>query len=284
MKTVLIATDFSDGASHAAEYGYNLAKQLKADVILCNAVLVPADVAQVGMVVWPADNYEAFLDSSTKQLEILKTQLRTQSDKRDFKPDISCIIQVGSVNDLVNGIIEKHEIALVVMGTHGSSGLSTFLMGNHCRSMIDYAARPLLLIPPQVAIKPINKIVFAADFKNAKDDLVSFYALILLAKTLQAEIVLAHIYHDKLNTPENNEWVKQSLTKLAISSHYTNISFKYIQNDKTKYGLQNLCKQEEADVLAMIHQPHNFIDSMLHGSHTQYMANHTSIPLLVFPG
>jgi len=33
MKTFLVATDFSANARHAAEYGYNLAKQIKANII-----------------------------------------------------------------------------------------------------------------------------------------------------------------------------------------------------------------------------------------------------------
>lgn len=284
MKTVLISTDFSAGAAHAAEYGYHLAQQLKADVMLCNAVLIPSDIPQAGMMAWPVDNYNSYLDSSTNQLEILKDQLVISTEKFDFKPAISCFTDAGSINDLVLDIINKNEIAFVVMGTHGSSGLSTFLIGNHSRSMIDHVTRPLLLVPPKVSMKPIRKIVFAADFKNAKDDLISFYALILLAKTLHAEIILAHIYPEKLNSPDDNEWVKQSLTNLAVSSHYTHISFKYLQNNKTDNGLKALCIEEDADVLAMIHQPHTFINSLLHGSHTQYMASHTDIPLLIFPG
>lgn len=284
MKTLLIATDFSAGATHAADYGYHLAQQIKADVMLCNAVLIPSDIPQAGIMAWPIDNYDSYLDSSSNQLEILKDQLEISTEQSAFKPAISCIAQAGYINDLVLDIIVKNDIAFVVMGTHGSSGLSTFLMGNHSRSMIDHVTRPLLLVPPNVSMKPISKIVFAADFKNAKDDLISFYALILLAKALNAEIILAHIYHEKLNSPADNEWVKQSLTNLALNSHYTNISFKYIQNDTTDHGLQLLCEQEKADMLAMIHQPHNFIDSMLNGSHTQHMANHASIPLLVFPG
>jgi nucleotide-binding universal stress UspA family protein len=40
MKKILIATDFSANAKHAAEYGYAIASQLKAGVILCNTSLI----------------------------------------------------------------------------------------------------------------------------------------------------------------------------------------------------------------------------------------------------
>ncbi len=69
MKTVLISTDFSNIATHAAEYGYNLAKQIKADVILCNAVIVPAEIPQAGVVVWPMEEYSVLMEESAGELQ-----------------------------------------------------------------------------------------------------------------------------------------------------------------------------------------------------------------------
>jgi len=45
MKTLLIATDCSANAWHAAEYGYRLASHLGANLILCNAFIVPVETA-----------------------------------------------------------------------------------------------------------------------------------------------------------------------------------------------------------------------------------------------
>ena len=58
MKDVLIATDFSENARHAARYGYKLAKQLKVNVVLCNAFVVPAEILQAGAIVWPQYEYD----------------------------------------------------------------------------------------------------------------------------------------------------------------------------------------------------------------------------------
>ena len=44
MKKILIATDFSANAKHAAEYGYTIASQVKAGIILCNTFIVPAEM------------------------------------------------------------------------------------------------------------------------------------------------------------------------------------------------------------------------------------------------
>ena len=64
MKKILIATDFSANAAHAAKYGYAIASQIKADVVLCNAFIVPAEVPQAGMLVWPQLEYDELVESS----------------------------------------------------------------------------------------------------------------------------------------------------------------------------------------------------------------------------
>ena len=112
MKTLLIPTDFSPNAKHAVEYGYKLAKQIKANVILCNAVIVPAEMPQAGFIAWPMEDYDVLIDESTEELKKLKADLA--HDKDAFTPLISCFNEAGTTADVVNGIIAKKNIDLVV--------------------------------------------------------------------------------------------------------------------------------------------------------------------------
>ena len=283
MKTILITTDFSEGATHAANYGYQLAQQLKANIVLGNAVTVPAEMPQAGLSVWPMHSYESLLQASIDDSHQLKSDLESFSVVADFRPLISCVNEEGTIQEVVESITTTQKIDLIVMGTHGSRGLNSFLLGNHTRSMIDEAKQPILFIPPAAKIKKVKKIAFAADFKHPKEDLVSFYSVLSLARLLDAEIVLTHIYNEKHNTPEYHNWAKQSLIELRESSNYDAITYKFLQDDETESGLTLLCEQENVGLLAMVHRPHNFFDTLINGSKTQKMAEHISIPLLVLP-
>jgi nucleotide-binding universal stress UspA family protein len=282
MKTLLIPTDFSPNAKHAVEYGYKLAKQIKANVVLCNAVVVPAEMPQAGFIAWPMDEYDLLIDESTEELKKLKAGLG--HDKDAFTPLISCFNEVGTTADIVNGLIAKKNIGLVVMGTHGSYGLSSFLFGNHTRILIDTITKPLLLVPPQAPGMPIKKIAFAADFKQPENDLGSVYELIPLAKALNAEILITHIYDGKDQSPEFHKWITNFLTDLSNKADYPHIYYRLVRNDYAEEGLDWLCKHGQIDMLAMVHRPHTFFDSILKGSYTQKMATRITIPLLVFPG
>lgn len=283
MKTILIATDFSEGATHAANYGYQLAVQINANIVLCNAVTVPAEMPQAGLSVWPTDTYESLLQTSFDDLNQLKADLENFNLPTNVRPNITCENMEGTIEEVVQKLRNSQTIDLIIMGTHGSKGLSSFMLDNHTRGMIDNTKQPILFVPAAAKIKKVKKIAFAADFKHPEEDLVSFYSVLSLAKLLDAEVMLTHIYHENHCSTEFHDWAKKSLMELRESSNYDAITYEFLKADETESGLYSLCGQQNVGLLAMVHRPHNFFDSLIHVSKTQKVAEHISIPLFVLP-
>jgi len=283
MKTILFPTDFSENAKHAIRYGYYLSRQIKADIILCNAVIIPAEAPQAGLVAWPMEESDTLLKDSTAELVKLKSFIEKSRNKSGFQPAISYLNQSGILTDVVNQIIANKKIDLVIIGTHGSSGLTTLLLGNHSRSMIDGVNSPLLLIPPAAKLSPVKKIAFATDFKNPKEDIKSIAALADLAKPLNAEILLTHIYENADKSPEFEQWIKQFVRELPAKIDFSKIKYTMYKSNGAQSGLEWLCDNGDIDILAIMHRSHTFIDSLFRGSQTQKIAGQIPIPLLVFP-
>lgn len=282
MKRLLISTDFSDRATHAAEYGFYLGRQIKSNIILLNGFIVPAEMPQATRIAWPMDDYTSLKIESINHLKDLKVHLKSKKNAGGFQPTISCISEAGTVVDLVNDIDASESIDLVIIGTHGSTGLNTLLLGNNCQKLIDGIFRPLLMVPPEAKIAPIKKIAFATDFKHPKEDIVSFHKLVSIAMLLNAEILIVYIYNDTDYSSEFTEWVNNSLLKLSHKSYYPHINSTSILNSQTENGLDCLSEHGQIDMLSMVHRPQNFIESLITGSDTQKMADHISIPLLIF--
>ena len=283
MKKVLIATDFSANAQHAAEYGYAIASQIKSDVVLCNAFIVPAEVPQAGTLVWPQFEYDELLESSDAELKQLMVGLQNTPGDNSFKPAIAFSSEVGAVTDVITAITAKTEVELTVMGTHGAGKLDTLLTGNHTRRMINEAKGPLLLVPGSAIPTPIKKIAFATDLNNPEEDLKAIFALIPLLKSLNAELLLTHIYNGDDPTYKFKQHIQQLLFELSNKADYPNIFYRIVNSSKAEKGLDWLCDHGHVDVLAMVHHRHGFFDKILIGSHTQKMADHIHIPLLVLP-
>jgi nucleotide-binding universal stress UspA family protein len=283
MKKFLFPTDFSNNAKHALKYGYALARQVKSNIIICNAIIEPAEVPQAGMVSWPIEESEMLEKDSNHELKRLKEKLESTEKATSFNPSITCESEAGTVMDMVNHLGHSEDIDLVIVGTHGSSGLSTLLLGNHSRQMIDEINRPLLLVPPAAVVAPIKKIAFATDFTNAEEDLACIHKLITLARPLNAEILLTYIYNKEYRAATFQRVIDRFMVKVADNSNYHNIYYREVKAYLPSMGLDWLCEHGDIDMLAMVHRSHNFIDSLFRGSQTQKMANHIPIPLLVFP-
>ena len=283
MKKFLFPTDFSANAQHALDYGYSLAKQVKANMIICNAVTIPAEMPQAGLVSWPMEESELLLQDSSRELVQLKEKLESKDETISLNPSITCINEVGTVLNTVNSLSKYEHIDMVIVGTHGSSGLSTLLLGNHSRQMIDELNKPLLLIPPAAVITPIKKIAFATDFTDPVKDLDCIHTLIKLAKPLNAEILLTYIYNDEYRAITLQKVIDRLMIRVTDTANYPNIYYRVVKARSPVSGLGWLCAHGNIDILAMVHRSHNFIDSLFRGSQTQTMANHIPIPLLVFP-
>lgn len=275
-------TDFSANATHAAEYGYYLAKQMMADIILCNAITIPAEVPQAGVIVWPMEEIDMLQKDSDEELKKLYDHLIKHKKAEGFHPAVTMVNECGTLPDVVNNIINTQYADLVVMANHHSDGLSTLLLGNHTSKMINCATQPLLLVPGEVKFTPIKTIAFAIDLENAESDLEEVYKLIPLAKRLNAGILITHIHDEKYQTAALKKHMGDLLTELSSNANYAKISYRVVTSGNIEKGLTWLCEHAQIDMLAMHHRQHGFFDWITNSSHTQKMAGHLSIPLLVF--
>lgn len=283
MKKLLIATDFSSNARHAAEYGYLLAKQLKAGIFLCNNITIPVEIPMAGWATWPQDQGELLLEDSTEELKRLKAYLEHTDHSTSFRPPVDYLNEAGTVRQTVNEAVAKQKVDLIVAGSHDPDGLGTFLLGNHMHELIEFTIKPLLIIPNTAKFTPVKKIAFATDLENPENDLKHFYELIEFARRLDAEILLTHIYKNEDHLLNFEKGIEKFLLEISNKANYPQIFYRVIKHDKVEMGLDWLCEQGHIDMLAMVHRPHDFLDSILKGSHTKKMAKHIAIPLLVFP-
>jgi len=283
MKTLLIATDFSANAKHAADYGYKLAEQLRANLVLCNAFIVPAEVPDAGLVTWPVYEYDELLKDSGRELEALRSNLKLENEDALFKPAIHCINDTGYVPSVINNIADKKHIAMTIMASHQGDVFNDLIIGDHSRRMIDETAIPLLLVPISAMIRPVKKIAFATDFTKPEKDLQKIYQLINLVRPLNAELLIAHIEDLKQQTPEFKKWLDGFLVDLSNKANYPNIYYRLVKSNSTERGLEWLSEHGQVDILAMVHREHGLFGKIFKGSHTQKMARRLDIPLLIIP-
>ncbi len=283
MEKILVATDLSVNAKNAAKYGYSLAVDLKANLVLCNAFIVPAELPEAAMIAWPKFEYDELLKVSEKELKALEEALRAIQSSGDFVPEIERINVDGSVLNVIADRVKTMQIDLVIAGAHENTWLNSAIMGNNAHRLIDAATYPLLLVPGVAAYKTIRKLAFATDLIQPKKDLEVIYSLLPLLKQLNAELLITHVYDEGDQSGKFRKGLEGFLSELSNKANYPHIYYRMVKSAKAEKGLNWLCQYGDVDILVMVHREKSILRQVFEGSHTQKMIDSISIPLLVLP-
>jgi nucleotide-binding universal stress UspA family protein len=284
MRTILVTTDFSPAADNAAHYATQLAKTLRTNIKLCNAIRVIPEGFSTETLVWPLEDYDSLKKSITAELKTVCDKLQRDKDNTTGDhtfPKITFTSQVGDLTEVVKDIVDIGRIPLVVMGMSGAGALSRLFLGSNSDDMIDKAHFPLLLIPHDVTFKVIHKIAFATDLNP--HDLEVIYSMAAFARNFNAEILIAHITDEKYDAPAHQKKVDNFLSDVTCKANYGKIYYRHVKSIDVEHGLDWICQHSFSDMIVMSHGKHNFIDAFFNGSHTKKLARHVNIPMMVYP-
>lgn len=279
MTKILIPTDFSVPAENAARFALSLAKELKTDVLLCNAFKVPSEAPMASQVAWPLMNYVDLKQDATTELDSLVKSLDSSCSETedDYCPDLAYESGVGSVCEVVAELVEKEEVVMVVMGTAGAGSLTQWVLGSNSLEMIDKANVPLLLVPTEAAFKGIKRIAFATDLST--EDMISIQFVIKLAEMLNASLTIVHVTNKAVD-PKGK--LQNTIDAIGALINSVTVKYEYVWNMDVNSGLDWIVEEGDLDLMAMSHHRHNLLSKIFKGSHAKKLSRRIKIPLLVF--
>ena len=161
MKRILVPIDFSERSIDALKIAVQIAKKTGAEIILLHLIDLPSD--EVGMFVDGIPTGPAAI--------ILMNKARSQFDEL-FKQDFLKGVKVEDYVDFnkpFEGIAEyakKKEADLIVMGSHGVSGLNGFFVGSNTEKVVRTSEIPVLVVKKPVENFDLKNVVFASSFKE----------------------------------------------------------------------------------------------------------------------
>jgi nucleotide-binding universal stress UspA family protein len=282
MKTILIATDFSEHANHAAEYALKFANQLGSDIQLIHASVIETDSPLE--VLWPKEEYHVLKLRNDSLLEILSTKLSSSLgeflDSNGEMPKIKIFSAIGPINELLREVVHRENIGLVVLGLSGGGDMTRLIHGSCSRDSIDFAEYPLLLIPKSVQYAVVKKIAFATDLTLGDMEVIQL--LSLLAAKLNAALLIVHVIvnrDDTLLTQRIDNFMKELKSKVSYDKMY----YENVYQSSVVGGLNWLGNNGGTDLLVVVHRKQKFASGILQGSYAQKMARCTNLPLIVIP-
>lgn len=148
-KKILVPTDFSEYSDAALKYAIDLAKQGGGKIYLLHVV----HVVQACAVDYCFD--QATLDmlekkSSSSADDMMKRQLELFPDAKSI--DITTDVRQGMPYEEILNEQQAKDIDLIVMSSHGKTGLLGHLLGSVAEKVMKKASCPVLLVRQPVHV------------------------------------------------------------------------------------------------------------------------------------
>ena len=274
MKRILVPVDFSEHSEHALEVAANFARKSGGQILVLHMLGLS----------------ESYLTKDESQ-EVAEAHYYMKLAKKRFdefldKPYLEGIRIVEMVQNYkifseINKVAEENAIDLIVMGSHGSSGIGELFVGSNTEKVVRTSGIPVLVIKVKRPEYVPRKLVFATDFNLAAAR--AYSRIRNIVKDWGTEIHLVHV-----NLP--NEMFRSSSEKERAANLFleashgstepADVKIHFVSDYSIETGIYYLAEQINADMIALATHGRKGLSHFFKGSIGEDMANHAKIPVL----
>lgn len=140
-KTILFATDFSESSDHAFAYAMSMARSFDAKLVILHVINEPVDLRGFYVPHISFDKLEEEIEQGAKKL----MEQFERKHLGDYKKYHS-IVAPGIPYDEIIKCAETEKADLVVLGTHGRTGLDHVLFGSTAEKVVRKSPVPVMTI------------------------------------------------------------------------------------------------------------------------------------------
>lgn len=143
LKHILHPTDFSDASNNALKYACALASQFDAELHIINVLPDPASVMPTVAGFMPTDYYQQQTQYANEELASLPEEVVSYSGS------VTRNVCEGMPFVQIIRYARENSIDMIVMGTHGYSGLKHMIMGSVAENVVRKAPCAVLTVHPE---------------------------------------------------------------------------------------------------------------------------------------
>ncbi|HEY0990430.1 MAG TPA: universal stress protein, partial [Kofleriaceae bacterium] len=183
---IMCPVDFSPGSQQAMRTAVRIANEQDAELVLVHSWYIPA-ATFAGDYVYAGDIVQAMTDDAQRALENAVDEARKLGARRVT----SRILNGLPWQQIVEAAQREPGLGLIVIGTHGRTGLSRVLMGSVAELVVRHAPCPVLTIRPGNESKPYTHVLCPVDLSKPAREAMNLAAE--LVKPGTAGITLLHV-------------------------------------------------------------------------------------------
>lgn len=212
-KVIMVPTDGSGFDREAIRVALRIAERSNAKVRLVRVLASDSFFGSTPEGHWTPMSAEVGHSERTSALSDLYAL--AAECRSGFKPDVTVDLHGGPVADVLQGYARRHDVDLIVMSTHGRTGVSRLSQGSVTDSLIRHTSIPVLVVKsPESYLNPqlgraFKRIVVPLDGSTLAEQILP--RVLTLAKLEDAEVsllqvLIPHSYSQKEMFDPNLPW------------------------------------------------------------------------------
>lgn len=269
MKTILVATDYSDASLNAANYAIEVAKQINASIHILHVYQLPVSYGDLSAAVASGEIEEdALISMKSFQLKLF--------NKNSAGFTITSEVQLGDFLSELEKTCKKINPYFVVLGLRKSSAFKRFFLGSQAIYALQHLECPLLLVPEHASFRHLKKVGVACDLMQVTETL-PVEKVKLLVEDFGAEL---HVVNAATNTQNNPHTILESDILREILEQIKH-EYHFIESEDIDKGITDFAASEAIDILLVMHKKHDFFERLFLTSHTKEIALMSKVPVMV---
>ncbi|MFC5272299.1 universal stress protein [Adhaeribacter terreus] len=259
MKKLLLLTDLSDQSVNTYRYGLQLAKALKAEIVLlyCSSEKALTMTEQFSYL----QKLRSFADRFANE----------PTTKAAKQPPVECFVTAGAPVNAIANMAETRQIDLLLTGENFLENLQT----ETPLPLQQLIPCPAILVPEGVQFKKIKEVVFATDFTN--QDVEVAKGICNLADALKAHVSFLHFYPKKERNRRAQILHKGEELAAQLSCQ---TSLHLIEEEDLLEGMNDFAEKHRADLFVLATQDTHLLQLYFQQTYHKTQAYHTRVPLL----
>lgn len=272
IRKIVTPIDFSETAMLAIEHAGHMANLFKAEIVL---VHVQEKMWHGFNIIEPEATFEVPPDL-TERIQNKLEEL-AQSVSRDYGVKASAIVTNGNVYSEIIDIVADLDADLVVMGTHGVSGVEEFFIGSNTYRVVTRSKVPVLSVQGHAKTVGFKEVLLPIDDSGHSRQKVN-HAL-AIAKYYNSRVHVTGLYDDTY-MEENKLRIKLEQACRFLTNAGVNCTMEMLRGrNQATMTLEHANKMGADLIIIMTDQEEN-LSGRLMGPYAQQIVNHSHIPVL----
>ena len=192
------------------------------------------------------------------------------------------IIKHFKVFSEVNDVAKEKDADLIVMGSHGVSGIKECFVGSNTERVVRNAEIPVLVIKHELANINFDQVLFATNFDE--ENIEPYLKASRLFKKLGSKMTLLYVNLPNENFKSSVE-IEQKIAKFLTKAE-GNLekldSVAYHADYTVEQGILNYANKIGADLIAIPTHGRKGVTHFFAGSISEDIANHSELPVMTF--